>query len=50
METDFTYSMRQYICVKSMAHQRKNRKTEQSDFFEIVYHNEEERKNSNYSL
>jgi len=49
METDFTCSMRQYTCVKSMAHPRKNSKTEQVDFFQIVYHNEE-RKNKNYSL
>lgn len=33
-----------------MAHQRKNGKTEQMDFFETVYHNEEETKNTNYSL
>lgn len=32
-----------------MAHPRKNSKTEQVDFFQIVYHNEE-RKNKNYSL
>jgi len=50
MKTDFTCSMRQHTCVKSMAHQRKNSKTEQTDFFETVYHNEEERQNTNYSL
>jgi hypothetical protein len=50
METDFTYSMGQYTCVKSMAHRSKNSKIEQMDFFETVYHNEEEKKNTNYSL
>ena len=50
METDFTCSMRQYTCVKSTAHQRKNSKTEQMDVFETVYHNEKERQNTNYSL
>jgi hypothetical protein len=50
MEKDFTCSTRQYTCIKSMAHARKNSKTGQMDFFETVYHNEEERKNTNYSL